>query len=223
MKTSHVGKYLRMLLLTMAVVLIGGVLVWVGLETSADKGGTVQGILTGAPCAPPCWQGITPGTSMERQEVIRLLKKIPNVDTVWESGAAIRWTWKQWPSEGTGYNSVYVSWDGVVHDIMLSVDFDLTVEEILDQYGLPDATNFVVAGVPEHAYGAMNMFYPAHGFYCTAEVLPYDKPVLEPESRIFQVLYLVPADSMEDRFGSDVNSMDLQPWPGYGALEVASP
>jgi len=156
---------------------------------------------------------------MDRGVIIHQLQRMPGVGPVRADGPSIKWFWNRWP----GYNSIYVEWDGVVQSISLSVDFELTVEEIISRYGLPDATNAVPFGYSDDMYIAMNLFYPQHGFYCKARVLPYDRPVLEPRSVVYEVLYIIPADSIETWFGSNADKMHLQPWPGYGELAVASP
>jgi len=215
--TRRVGC--RVLLIVAGVIVIALALTWLYSERIVDRS-----ILTDSPCAAPCWQGIVPGTSMEEEEIIRILETLPYVDMgsvrrdSLPKGRAISWGWNHWPWRRTGYNWVFLI-GGVVHDISLSVDFDLTVEEILDKYGLPEATNAVQAGVPEYPYVAMNLLYPTQGLWFTAKVLPWHQPVLEPTTRIFEVMYTTPAESLESWLGPDIHTMHLQPWPGYGELE----
>ena len=207
----------RVLLVVAGVIVIVLALTWLYSERIVDRS-----ILTDFPCAAPCWQGIVPGTPMDKDEVIQLLEGLPSVGSIWENrvpkGTAIMWHWKQWPWRQTGYNSVFLT-EGVVHHIRLSVDFELTVEEILNKYGLPEAVNAVQAGVPEYPYVAMNLLYPTQGLWFTAEVLPWHQPVLRPTTRIFEVMYTTPDESLESWLGSSIHAMDLQPWPGYGELE----
>ena len=220
MKAKLIGwRFLFLLLLVivgaMAIVLA---LTWLYSERIADRS-----ILTDSPCAAPCWQGIVPGTPMETEEIVQILETLPNVGRIRQhslpTGTEIYWRWKQWPWRQTGYNSVFLM-GGVVHHVTISVDFALTMEEILNKYGLPEATNALQAGVPEHPYVAMNLLYPTQGLWFRARVLPYYAPVLEPTTRIYEVVYTTPAESLENWLGPDIHAMHLQPWPGYGELEV---
>ena len=214
LSTKRIGC---MLLLVVGVMVIVLALTWLYSERIVDRS-----ILTDSPCAAPCWQGIMPGTLVEEEATIQLLETLPNVSYVWvnrlPTGTNILWFWKQWPWRQTGYNSVFLV-GGVVHHVSLSVDFELTVEEILDKYGLPEATNYGPPLLPEEPYMWMTLFYPTQGLQFRAEVLTLTEPVLEPTTRISEILYLVPAESLESWLGSDIHSMDLQPWPGYGELE----
>lgn len=209
----------KVLPLVIGIMVVGLVLTWLYSERIADRS-----ILTDSPCAAPCWQGITPGTPMREDEVIRLLNTLPNVGHTWENrgpkGTAIMWVWRQWPWRRTGYNSVFLM-GGVVHHISISVDFKLTIEEVLDKYGLPEATTYGPPPLPEEPYIWMNLLYPARGLWFRATVFTRAKPVLKPTTRIFEIIYSVPADSLKDWLGSNVDSMHLHPWPGYGELGVS--
>jgi hypothetical protein len=177
-----------------------------------------RSILTDDPCAPPCWQGVVPGNTMTKEEVIELLETLPNVGSIWESyPGGIDWVWRQWPWEGTGYNGVDLA-ESRVHNISLSIAFELTVEEILDKYGPPDATNAVLAGVHRNYIG-MSLLYPTQGLWLKARLSDY-RPVLDPTTRIYMAHYLIPADSLESWLGPDMAYMQLQPWPGYGEIDV---
>lgn len=213
------------LVLTLAV--MAGIGFWMHIQ--AFKGGMVSGILTGRPCAPPCWHGITPGMSIDRSVVIRSLRRMPAVETVREEvvqdGYCIKWFWRKSP----GANFICTDWKGSVASISLNVDFDLIVADIVGKYGLPVATNaapFIYAEeivnnkvhVTDKGYIMMNLFYPQYGFNCRAKVMPFDRPVLEPQTKVYEVVYYIPADSLESWLSERAEPMRLQPWPGYGEL-----
>jgi hypothetical protein len=185
--------------------------------------GATQSILTDAPCAPPCWYEIAPGTVMEQEEVIQIVEQMPNVGSVWESTTgAVDWTWEQWPWEGTGYNHIF-STAGAVQSISLSIDFELTVEQILAKYGLPETTHAVRAGLPDYPnYVAMFLCYPTQGVYFTAW-LELFQPAVEPTSRVYRAVFTAPYESLESwesSLGYDtLRAIHLQPWPGYGPLD----
>ncbi len=213
MKTKRIGYSILALLIIVGVMVIVRALTWLYSERVADRS-----ILTDSPCTAPCWQGIVLGTSMEQEEIIQILETLPNVSSIRQYSSEVRWRWKQRPWRRTGYNSVFLVGD-MVNNISLSVDFELTVEEALSKYGLPETTNAVLSGVPEHLYVGMNLFYPTQGLCFTAMVLPWHQPVLEPTTRIVEVVYMVPNESLESWEESLNFDIHLQPWPGYGELE----
>jgi len=208
----------KVLLIVAGVMVIVVALTWLYSERIVDRS-----ILTDSPCAAPCWQGIVPGTPMAIEEITQILEVLPNVGRIRQhslpTGTEIYWRWKQWPWRQTGYNSVFLM-GGVVHHITLSVEFDLTIEEVLNKYGLPAATNYGPPPLPEEPYVWMNLLYPTQGLWFRAEVYTRVDPVLQPTTRVFEVTYSVTADSLESWLGSDIDAMHLQPWPGYGELEV---
>ena len=219
---------MRWLLIALAgiTLLILGYDLW--QQWRARQEGMTRGLLTGIPCAPPCWQGFTPGTVVEKAAVLRRLRRMPGVGHLWErellisaGGTTINWFWNDnpllngfsppWP----GYNDIYLSDKGVIQGITLSLDFKLTVAELLDEYGIPEATGPVVTGTPKPSSGSMAFFYPQYGLICRVEVLPSHQPVLDPNSRVYEVIYQPKNFELDPRF--------KQSWPGYGELEISGP
>ncbi|GEM_PF-1458971 len=196
----------------------------------ASKAGLTIGLLSGEPCAPPCWQGFTPGTVVDKATVLRRLRRMPGIDTVWErelpisvGGVEINWKWERKPPrepdasswQGYNYNNILLSDGDVLKVITLSLDFRLTVAELIDQYGIPPATGPVVPGTPTPGSASMLLFYPQEGMMCRVEVLPDFRPVLKPDSIVYEVIYY-PRDS-------DLDLAHTLPWPGYGELDLAEP
>lgn len=210
-------KYLSLAVITMVIIGISGVILWMYLTT--PQGGAVGGILTDEPCAPPCWQGITPGDVVDRNALAKQLRRLSGVRSVREDGNTFKWLW----NTQRGVNSIYIGQDNAIQNISLQVDFELTVEDIIGKYGLPEAINAAPFGYGEDVYILMNLFYPQHGLTCRVQVLPYNHPVLEPYSIVYEVTYTTTAESVEVWFGTKAEDMSLQPWPGYGELEISGP
>ena len=192
---------------------------WLGYRDLV-AGGTVKGILTGKPCAPPCWQGITPDTVVERRQVLHRVRRLPSTWHVdehgHEHGRSIRWLWRSWP----GYNFIdFMEDSNVVYNISLAVDFDLKVEEIIAEYGPPEGVVVVGPVIPEVAYSTAILHYPSQGFYCSVKVYPDYEPVLKPSSVVYDVNYFEPYVSYEAWLG-DYEGVTPKPWSGYGELEV---
>lgn len=219
LKTHLNRRAVRWLLIALAgiTLLILGYDLW--QQWRARQEGMTRGLLTGVPCAPPCWQGFTPGRVVDRDGLARQLRKLPGVSSVREDGNTLKWLW----NTQRGVNSICIGQDNSIQSISLQVDFELTVEEIIGKYGLPDAINAAPFGYGENVYILMNLFYPQHGLTCRVQVLPYDHPALEPHSVVYEVTYTPTAESVEAWFGAKVEDMSLQPWPGYGELKVSGP
>lgn len=204
---------------TILIIIVGivGMMLWMYLPTT--QGEAVGGILSDEPCAPPCWQGITPGTVVDRLVLVQQLRKISSIRSVQEDGNTVKWFW----NNQRGVNTIYIGRDNVVQSISLQVDFELTVEDIIGKYGPPDAVNAAPFGYGENVYILMNLFYPQHGLTCRIQVLPYNNPVLEPHSVVYEVTYSTTAESVYSWFSAKAEDMYLQPWPGYGELDILGP
>jgi hypothetical protein len=156
---------------------------------------------------------------MTESQVLQILESLPNVDDTWKPiNSTIAWYWKQSPERRTAYNMISLESNQIQH-ILLSVDFDLTVKQILDKYGIPDAVNIVRAGLPENPYFSLNLFYPTRGLTFSAKVLPLDSPVLEPDTKIYETQFAMPAESLAE-WKSSNNDRGLRSWPGYGHIDV---
>jgi len=68
MKTRRIGYSLLALFIIVGATVVALALTWLHSERVADRS-----ILTDSPCTAPCWQGIVPGTSMEKEEIIQKL------------------------------------------------------------------------------------------------------------------------------------------------------
>ncbi len=206
----------RSVLVLLVILAIVGILSIVGLLTRWYLKSTVdRSVLTDSPCAAPCWEGVVPGTAMDEDEVLELLKELPSVGRVWKN-RSIMWHWKEWPWEGQSYNSIFLM-GTVVNNITLYFAFDLTVEEIVDKYGIPETVSVTQVGIP-YAHIAVHFFYPTRGLTFKAEVFPDYDPVLKPTTRVSKAVYTAPVDSFED-WQDSFPDLHLQPWPGYGKLE----
>lgn len=167
------------------------------LESIKDKS-----ILTDFPCAAPCWQGITPGTSVKNEEIVEILEAIPGVGDIWQNslpqGKAVLWFWKSVPWEKSGYNSIFLA-GGIVDYIRLDISFDLTVKNVLRKYGSPEVISITQGGLPEKNYMIVNMYYPTQGVEFRARVPSWTTPfVLGPDTEIFEAVYAVPSESIEN-------------------------
>ena len=193
-------------------------------------------LLTGDPCEPPCWQGLTPGESAE-DDVNDFLETSELVDpgsvirgdrtsaTEGVVGVGIRW--RSTAARGRGANSFAVD-AGVLNHITIYPDYDLTLERLIERYGPPEKYVSHLSGY-ERQWVDVTLYYPTHGFTVYLMLRP-DDATLKPESKVVSIWYFraaplerflqlgweagyfssVPAGAEE--FGHD--------WQGYGRVPL---
>lgn len=184
--------------------------------------GPDRSILTDSPCAAPCWQGITPGSSMTVDAIKQILKQQPTVGEIWQPQfGTVAWYWQGAAWQKTPPSSVSVE-GGKIHDIDISFDFELTIQDVINKYGPPEAVNMIEAGSLEDPYVGMNLFYPTRGLYFKARIVPSYAPDLEPTSKVFEGVYVGPAESIES-WQRSAGDIGLRSWPGYGKLDTPTP
>jgi hypothetical protein len=190
-------------------------------------------LLSGEPCEPPCWQGLTPGQSTS-DEVSDFLNTSALVDqsSVWEdrSGCGLITRWRSPISHRRGRP---LSWDlsnwvcvgdGTLSDIEILLDYDLTLQQLLEGYGPPERIDAVRGGIPERPYVAVALYYPERGMMVQLE-LPIDVVELKPQTKVIRVRYMAPTtmEQMARALGvPDIAEFarGLQDWQGYGPVEL---
>ena len=193
-------------------------------------------LLTGEPCEPPCWQGLTPGVSTEG-ELYEFLRTSELVDqsTLFQgditlgSGEVIGVTIQWWSSANMARSPRQIGnhcdlRDGVLHWATIWLDSEVTLADLLERYGEPYKWSFTWISIDMPDLDVA-LHYPNHGF--TAHLtLPADDTWLRPESRVDLVRYHVvvpPADFLE--LGPEAGYFhaykadSLRDWQGYREIE----
>jgi len=196
-------------------------------------------LLTGKPCEPPCWQGLTPGSSTE-DDVNQFMEtsKFVDRDSVFRGdittasagvvGVSVQWQSVVEMHGSKGWNSFHIE-DGVVQSIETYLDFEVTLGELLDRYGPPTSLRAQYSPPPS-VDAEITLFYPELGL--AARVLlkpPEDHLELQPGSTVERVWYFSPRPLEElcdlsgaVRFPDKPEHIEivLQPWEGYGPIEL---
>jgi hypothetical protein len=159
---------------------------------------------------------------MTLDEVQRIVRRTPGVGSVskpFGRGSTVVWFWNKplWWYPDTEECGVSMS-GGVVTNISLSFAADVTVGEIIAKYGPPDLVSHSTAGLPEHRYYWLGMFYPTRGYQFNVQVDPYLQPVLEPKSLVYSAVYFRPYASLQAWEPVPHPGVLRLPWPGYGPL-----
>lgn len=190
-------------------------------------------LLTGEPCEPPCWQGLTPGQSTS-DEVTNFLDTSDLVDhsSVWQdrSGCGLITRWRSPISHRRGrpLSSDLSNWlcvgDGILREMEVSLDYDFAIEQLLARYGAPEKLDAVRGGPPERPYVAVPLYYPERGMMAQVE-LPVNDIQLRPETKVVRVWYMH-ATTLEE-MGAALGvahpedfAESLQDWQGYGPIEL---
>jgi len=212
------------------VLLILGLCVGCGEPPPLD-----MSLLTGEPCEPPCWQGLTPGESTE-EDVAEFIRATGFVDTrtIYRGrltrrgevvGVSIQW--RSTAGVGGRSNSFHIE-GGVLKDIIISPDYDLTLQRLFERYGPPEKYRAILQGF-ERQWVDVILFYPTHGFTVYLALRP-DDPTLEPDSRVESVWYFRAAPlELFIELGWEAGHLGTAPsewpellrdWQGYGRVEL---
>lgn len=192
-------------------------------------------LLTGEPCEPPCWQGLTPGVSTE-EEVNEFVWTSELVDrtTLFRGditrgtgevvGVTVQW-WSRADTAGVPrqFGNDFGIEGGVLQDMMIWLDCEVTLEDLLSRYGPPHkwSTSWVAPDVPDVD---VVLYYPNHGFTASL-TLPADDVWLRPDSNVDLVRYY-PVVPLEDflQLGPELGYFyayeeeSLREWQGYGIV-----
>jgi hypothetical protein len=192
-------------------------------------------LLTGDPCEPPCWQGLTPGVSTEEEvyEFVRTSELVDQTtlyirnrtdDTGEVVGVAVHWRSRaNMAGVPRQFGNSFMVRDGVVQAIMVFLDCEVTLADLLERYGEPHrwSVTWVSLEMPDLD---VTLYYPDHGFAAQL-TLPADDTWLRPESSVDLVRYYVvvsPADFLE--LGPEAGYFyayeadSLRDWQGYGIV-----
>ena len=194
-------------------------------------------LLTGEPCEPPCWQGLTPGVSTE-EEVNHFLRSSELVDqsSIFRGdmtrgrGEVVGTTTQWWSTANMSslprqFGNDCVIMQGVVQHLTIWVDSEVTVRDLLERYGAPDKFTAWREGV-ERSYVKVSLFYPRDGFEAIL-IIPHYDVQLRPESQIVRVWYSRSASQIDEylrlcrEMGYPCAVEDtLQDWHGYGPIDL---
>ncbi len=197
-----------------------------------------RSLLTGEPCEPPCWQGLTPGESTE-EDVAEFMRTTRFVD----AGSVRRSSYTRLTQGGEEVAGVVIHWrsswglsacndfcveEGVLNSITICPSPGVTLGGLIERYGAPEKYIANLQGY-ERRWIDVTLFYPTHGFTVYFTLTPEDA-TLQPESSVASVWYFRAAPL--ERFielGWEAGYYGTTParwpeflrdWSGYGPIEL---
>lgn len=182
-----------------------------------------KSIVTDLKCTPPCWQGITPGVTTGEQ-ALKILTDSPYIkqESIKQVGnmkfGGCTWDWR-YPGRRVQSG---LNWQSeIVESIRLDLTFDLTVQEVIERFGNPEAVSVVEGGQPENWYWLIVLRYPSQGIELTAYTHEFSEHI-EPTTMIGAVL-LYPRMNIEEMMKLEEESLSFplpkdyfSDWQGYG-------
>lgn len=187
--------------------------------------------LQGVPCAPPCWEGITPGTTTFT-ESLTLLENAPYISeqtvTIHDDYSGI-YIHRVMPGDraglqehSTSISAAPLGEGGVVKRIFLSAP-KMKLGEVVAQYGTPSHVRILIEpigphGVPEH--WRVTLLWLSQGFEMNVlgglEFPNVDERFVVGQ----QIIYFPPGIAgYEETMGGDFAAHTFIPWDGYGQLD----
>lgn len=235
---TQIARFWETLFSTRVALLLGAfsfVLAGCQTQPQIDKS-----LLEGQPCTVPCWYNIVPGISTET-DVRSELEKNPTVrkrsveyDQTSVDGIPLEVF--SWTGSGTGLNRLYLQ-NGIVIRIDLRIQYDLTLEDLVNKYGAPEQVYTRLSGTDFWNYLVV-FSYPSLGIQVSSfqSRIDPDKFVVQPgigllsESFVVNdVVYFEPMsyqDMLINVFflgedGAEYWMRNSHPWQGFGQTPLA--
>ena len=188
-----------------------------------------QGLVTGEPCAAPCWQHITPRVTTY-QEASGLLKNNPLVKGESLDLTSLDYMWWQSSASSPGVNGWISFRDGLVNQITVDLEYPLTVGQVIALLGEPDYVGvqpYLYPDAPAPPCDSLTLVWMTHGVELVVPDIDERKapagPLrISPETQGLQVWYFQATTSFEDFISSKSSRWDYkgpyQPWQGLDRI-----
>lgn len=167
-----------------------------------------EGLVTGEPCAAPCWRGITPGETSWR-DAIQMIENDRSLTELQiqeaEDSAAKLAVWQE--VDGDACCQMYTQDGETVQSIVLLVAPTMELGQVIEEHGEPD---YVVGTPVTDDQAVMNLFYLDPPMLIYAFVGGAQSGQLSASSEVVGVLYMTQED-----LETLTEGINLYAWDGY--------
>lgn len=187
-----------------------------------------KSLITGEPCPPPCWQGITPGQTnyLDTYGILSQLEFIDQDSMSNTSDAYLSWHSSFTDTEKAPIGSINFNEDGIVSRIAIwQLEYPLSLQELFEIVGEPEAVTFFLSGgnFPE-CYHTI-FIWPTDGLEVALppippSELPDSPPYITGDELIMEVRYFEPMDGINQYTEASYRDLEYQAWEGYEALQL---
>jgi len=197
------------------------------------------------PSCPPCWKGLIPGLSTER-DVLDFIDTNLNKDERSQALHSIQFSknchyisWKT--SDGSVFDlqkrtrTIHVEHNVVSHIMVEMPLFGPTMQQVIELYGTPEYIYSVLAIGADGQHYFLDAHYPSRGL--SFELMPSQTDIgsITPRTRVSKIKYYIPGDAKTffiteaSCFGSpegtlkkvaELETSRLQPWRGFGQIDI---
>lgn len=170
-------------------------------------------LVSGEPCAAPCWRGITPGeTSWEDAlAILEGSEDLTNIETQSApNSSAAQALWQQ--VDGVLCCQMITNDGETVSGLLLQTAPVMSLDEVIATHGEP---LYVSASVFTSRQAVMNLFYPDVPMIVYVFVEGPETGALSESSEIIGILYLTSAQMQ-----SVIVNNDLYAWQGYESFQT---
>lgn len=180
-------------------------------------------LVTGKPCAPPCWFNITPGITTG-DEAVDTLRKMPFVDSksIFVGGGGV--SWRRISSDSQSVTGGIPLTNNVVESVNVrQFMYPPSLGSLVDALGPPEGAWVEFVHQP-NADVIVILIWPKKGVRVESQTFDYDKAAareeaVEPSLTIRFVEYVVPYDSVNTHYSSG-QLRDFQIWGGFSKLTL---
>ncbi len=199
-----------------------------------------RGLFYGEPCAPPCWEGITPGISSE-EDVVRRFEQLKSEGRIIDYELTL-WDYQADLSPSPSSSRAHLIFHGGRVDYLIIrydlQEFDYRVRQVVERFGEPEAYARYSGVEREECYckewddsraytqpsTVGYLLYPSQGLTFYVAVAEGYQGCICPEMRVGTFYYYQPR-SLADALGKDPSPVirmnkysqeDIVQWHGYG-------
>ncbi len=207
-------------------------------DTAAQPASINRGLVSGEPCKPPCWEGLTPGVSTEEeiQQRLQQLQKSGQISAFSCSGGQCLVT--RTPDSWSGATFLFLR-DRKLASINGNIDSDLEIQQLVTVLGEPAWVSLSELqgractcdeGDWTNLGDYTSLLYPEHGTAFTVIVPPEQIGCICPHMKVFAFNYFPPMPSLSEYlqysatlYNSETPSLSEQgpedyiPWHGFGS------